>query len=121
MERAAIWRRWQPMRTIFGAALFLLSGCVADPSRIEATGSVPLSGRLTVDLCEAAIRERAAQYDPVSIETSLTEPVRETADGGRIANLFVEIKYRREGGIESRSATIVCTVAQDGQVTALKG
>ena len=63
----------------------------------------------------------AAQYDPVSIETSLTEPVRATADGGRIASLFVEINYRREGGTEPRSATITCTVAPDGQVIGLKG
>src|SRR5262245_45686049 len=121
MERAETWRRWRPMRKIFGTAVFLLSGCAADLSQIETTGGVPLSGRLTVDLCESAIRENAAQYDPISIETSLTEPVREAADGGRIATLFVEIEYRREGGIEPRSATIVCTVAPDGQVTALKG
>lgn len=108
------------MRKIFGAALFLLSGCVADMSQIDTTGGVPLSGRRTVDLCESAIRERAAQYDPISIETSLIEPVRQ-ADGTWIATLFVEIEYRRVGGIEPRSATIVCTVAPDGQVTALKG
>ena len=109
------------MRKVLAATLFLLSGCVANLSQIETTGGIPLSGRLTVDLCESAIRERAAQYDPVSIKTSLTEPVREAPDGGRIASLFVEIEYRREGGIEPRSATIVCTVASDGQVTALKG
>jgi hypothetical protein len=111
------------MRTVAGWAGFLLflSGCVADLSQVEETGSVPLSGRATVDRCNAAIRERAAQFDPVSIETSLTERVREAADGGRIAILFVEIEYRRKGGIEPRSATVACTVAPDGKVIALKG
>jgi hypothetical protein len=106
---------------VLAETLVFLSGCVADFPQIQATGSVPVSGQTTVDLCNAAIRERAARYDPVSIKTSLIEPVRDSADGGRIATLFVEIEYRREGGIESRSATIACTVATDGQVIALKG
>jgi hypothetical protein len=124
MERATAERRCRPMRSVAVLAavvLVFLSGCVDNLPQIRATGSVPLSGRTTVDLCAAAIRERAAQHDPVSIETSLTERVRETVDRQRIAILFVEIEYRRKGGIEPRSATIACTVAQDGQVIALKG
>src|SRR4051794_32246819 len=72
---------------VLAALLASLSGCVADLAQIQATGSVPLSGRSALDLCDAAIRERAAQYDPVSIETSLTEPVRQWADGGQVATL----------------------------------
>jgi hypothetical protein len=123
MECAALGRRFCPMRTVaaIAAVLVFSSGCVADLPQIQTTGSVPLSGRATVDLCDAAIRERAAQYDPVSIETSLTEPVRQSADGGQVASLFVEIKYSRAGRIEPHSARIACTVAPDGQVTALKG
>ena len=106
---------------VFAAVLVFLSACLADRSQIQATGSVPLSGRATVDLCSAAIRERAAQYDPLSIETSLTKPVHESSYGGQIATLFVEIEYRREGGIERRAATVTCTVAPDGKVMALQG
>lgn len=106
---------------VLAALLASLSGCVADLARIQATGSVPLSVRSALDLCDAAIRERAAQYDPVSIETSLAEPVRQSVDGGQVASLFVEIKYSRAGRIEPHSARIACTVAPDGQVTALKG
>jgi hypothetical protein len=117
------------MRTIAAGAilLFLPSGCVpadllpVNQPAMRESDNVPLTGRVIVDRCNAAIRERAAQYDPVSIETSLTEPVRESAGGVRIATLFVQIDYLREGGIEPRSATIACTVAPDGQVVALKG
>jgi hypothetical protein len=106
---------------LLAALLVILSACFADRSQIEATGSVPLSGRATVDLCSAAIRERAAQYDPLSIEASLTKPVHESSDGRQIATIYVEIRYRREGGIEPRAATITCTVSPDGDVMALQG
>ena len=120
--RVALGRRRRPMRIVATSAAVLVfsSGCVADLTQIQTTGSVPLSGRATFALCDAAIRERAAQYDPVSIETSLTEPVRQSADGGKVASLFVEIKYSRAGRIEPHSARIACTVAPDGQITSLK-
>src|SRR5689334_12393755 len=77
MERGPSARGRRTFRTVAVLATLLvsLSGCVADLAQIQATGSVPLSGRSTLDLCDAAIRARAAQYDPVSIETSLTNPV----------------------------------------------
>jgi hypothetical protein len=108
---------------LISAFLVFLSGCAGElpQPQVQATGSVPSTGNTTVDRCDAAIREQAAKYDPVSVKTSLTETVRDTTDGGRIATLLVEIQYRREGGIEPRSATIACTVAPDGQVIGLKG
>jgi hypothetical protein len=78
---------------------------------------VSLAARPTVNRCNAAIAEWAAQYNPVAIETSLSKPVRGSADGAQIATLFVKIDYLREGGIEPRSATIACTVAENGQVS----
>jgi hypothetical protein len=78
---------------------------------------VSLADRSTVNRCNAAIAEWAAQYNPVAIETSLSEPVRGSAGGAQIATLFVKIDYLREGGIEPRSATIACRVAADGQVS----
>ena len=59
----------------------------------------------------------AAKDDAVAIETSLTEPIRGDAGGARTATLSVKIDYLRAGGIEPRSAVIVCTVAADGQVS----
>jgi hypothetical protein len=106
---------------VIAAFLVVLSGCAGHLPEIQATGSVPLSGRMTVDLCNAAVHDQAAQYDPVSIETSLIKPVRGMADGRQIATLYVEIEYRSEGGMEPHSATIDCTVAPDGQVIGLKG
>jgi hypothetical protein len=78
---------------------------------------VSLPARPTINRCNAAIAEWAAQYNPVAITTSLSEPVRQSAGGARIATLYVKIDYLREGGIEPRSATIACTVAADGQVS----
>jgi len=78
---------------------------------------ISLADRPTIDRCNAAIAEWAAQYNPVVVETSLTEPVRRRSGGVRIATLFVKIDYLRKGGIELRSATIACTVAADGQVS----
>ncbi|MCA1407247.1 hypothetical protein I6F26_14530 [Ensifer sp. IC3342] len=71
--------------------------------------------RPTVNRCNEAIAQWAAPYNPVAVETSLTEPVR--AGGARIATLAVKIDYLRQGGIEPRSATIACTVARDGEVS----
>ena len=78
---------------------------------------ISLADRSTVNRCNSAIAEWAAQYNPVAVETSLTEPVRRRAGGVRIATLFVAIDYLRKGGVEPRSATIACTVAADGQVS----
>ena len=78
---------------------------------------VSLAERPTVNRCNAAIAEWAAQYNPIAVESSLTEPVRRGSGGARIATLFVKIDYLRKGGIEPRSATIACTVASDGQVS----
>jgi hypothetical protein len=77
---------------------------------------ISLAARPTINRCNAAIAEWAAQYNPVSIETNLSKSVRGSA-GGQTATLFVKIDYLREGGIEPRSATIACTVAADGQVS----
>ena len=73
--------------------------------------------RPTVDRCNGAIAEWAAQYTPVSISSTLREPVRSTADGQHTATLLVRIKYLRQGGIEPREATINCTVRADGTVS----
>jgi hypothetical protein len=111
---------------ILNAALILLAGptCAADlPQTAEPQLVMPVShgisraDRPTVNRCNAAIAQWAAQYNPVAVETSLTEPVRERAGGARIASLFVKIDYLRKGGVEPRSATIDCTVAADGKVS----
>ena len=111
---------------LFSAAMVLLTGpaCAADlPQMNEPRLVMPVShgvssaDRPTVNRCNAAIAEWAAQYNPVGLETSLTEPVRGSDGGGRIATLFVKIDYLREGGVEPRSATIACTVAADGEVS----
>ena len=78
---------------------------------------VSKADRPTVNRCNAAIAEWAAQYNPVAVETNLTEPVRRRAGGAQIATLSVKIDYLRKGGIEPRSATIACTVAANGQVS----
>ena len=78
---------------------------------------VSLADRPTIDRCNAAIAESAAKDNAVAIETSLTEPLRGDAGGVRTATLSVKIDYLRTGGIEPRSAIIVCTVAADGQVS----
>jgi hypothetical protein len=112
-------------RMISTVMLFLTGPAwAADLPRMDAPQLVmPVSrdvspaDRPIVNRCNAAIAEWAAQYNPVAVETSLTEPVREGAGGTQIATLFVEIGYRRTGGIEPRSATIACTVAADGQVS----
>jgi hypothetical protein len=78
---------------------------------------ISLAVRPTVNRCNVAIAQWAAQYNPAAVETSLTEPVRRGPGGARIATLFVKIDYPREGGVEPRSATIACTVAADGEVS----
>jgi hypothetical protein len=78
---------------------------------------VSLADRPTIDRCNAAIAESAAEYNAVAIETGLKEPMRGRAGGLRTATLSVKIDYLRTGGIEPRSAVIVCTVAADGQVS----
>ncbi|MCA1439929.1 hypothetical protein I6F07_06760 [Ensifer sp. IC4062] len=78
---------------------------------------VSRADRPTVDRCNEAIAQWAAPYNPVSVETSLAEPVRAGAGGARIATLAVKIDYLRQGGIEPRSATIACTVARNGEVS----
>jgi hypothetical protein len=116
------------MHTIrmFSAAVAILTGpaCAADLPRMDepqlvmpVSQGISLADRPTVNRCNAAIAEWAAQYNPVAVETSLTEPVRRSAGGARIATLFVKIDYRREGGIEPRSATIACTVAANSEVS----
>jgi hypothetical protein len=123
------------MHTIrmLGAALLFLAGSAhtadlpqgdAPPSEGDTSSlvmpvsyGISLPDRPTVNRCNSAIAEWAAQYNPVAVETSLTEPVRASAGDARVATLFVEIDYLREGGIEPRSATIACTVAADGQVS----
>jgi hypothetical protein len=89
----------------------------ASPMVMPVSHGISVPARPTVKRCNAAIAEWASQYNPVALETSLTEPVRASAGGSRTATLFVKIDYLREGGIEPRSATIACTVASDGQVS----
>ena len=111
---------------MLSAAILFLTGpaCAADLPQMDEpqlvtpiSHGVSLADRPTVNRCNAAIAEWAAQYNPVAVETSLTEPVRRRDGGVRIATLFVKIDYLRKGGIEPRSATIACTVAADGQVS----
>ena len=64
---------------------------------------VSRADRPTVDRCNGA--------NPVSISSTLREPVRGTADGQHTATLLVKIKYLRQGGIEPRQATIKGTVS----------
>ena len=123
MERAAIGRPSCPMRTV----------CLVLPlSLFSLRAAWPIcrrSKRLAVFHQVAGqqstyVRRPYGSVRPntiLSIDISLTEAVRDAADGGRVARLFVKIKYPRAGGIEPRSATVACTVAPDGQVTALKG
>ena len=116
------------MRAIrmFSAAVFVFTGVAyaADLPQLDesqlvmpVSHGVSLAARPTIDRCNAAIAEWAAPYNPIAIATSLSEPVRQSAGGARIATLHVKIEYLREGGIEPRSATIACTVAADGQVS----
>jgi hypothetical protein len=110
---------------MLGAMLPLAgAACAADlPQTDEAllvmrvSPGVSLADRPTIDRCNAAIAESAAEDNAVAMETSLTEPMRGRAGGMRTATLSVKIDYLRTGGIEPRSAVIVCTVAADGQVS----
>jgi hypothetical protein len=110
---------------MLGAMLPLAgAACAADlPQTDEAllvmrvSPGVSLADRPTIDRCNAAIAESAAEHDAVAIETNLTEPMRGRAGGMQTATLSVKIDYLRTGGIEPRSAVIVCTVAADGQVS----
>jgi hypothetical protein len=121
-------REPQAMHTIrmLSAAVLFLAGpaCSADLPQMHeqklvmpVSHGVSLADRPTVNRCNAAIAQWAAQYNPVAVETSLKEPVSGSAGGERTATLFVKINYLRKGGIEPRSATIACTVAADGQVS----
>ena len=114
------------MQTIsaLGAALLFFAGAAGAADLPQTNDLVmPVShgisraDRPTVNRCNAAIAEWAAQYHPLAVETRLTEPVRRSTDGARTATLFVSIDYKREGGIEPRSATIDCTVASTGKVS----
>ena len=117
------------MLRILTAALFVSGpACAADlpmsyAPQTQSNLVMPVSrgvsraDRPTVDRCNGAIAEWAAQYNPVSISSMLREPVRSTADGQHTATLLVKIKYLRQGGIEPREATINCTVRADGTVS----
>ena len=95
------------MLRILTAALFVAGpACAADlPMSYEpetqsnlvmpVSRGVSHADRPTVDRCNGAIAEWAAQYNPVSISSTLREPVRGTADGQRSATLLVKIKYLR--------------------------
>lgn len=76
---------------------------------------VTAADRPTVNRCNAAIAEWAAQYHPLRIRTSLTKAV-ESVGGGHKATLAVVIAYPTEGGVEPRAATIACTVSARGKV-----
>lgn len=128
MTRHTLGKGTTTMQTIgmLSAGMLFLAGpvCAADLPQMDepklvmpVSHGVSLADRPTVSRCNGAIAEWAAQYNPVAVETSLTEPVRRGDDGVRIATLFVKIDYLRTGGIEPRSATIACTVAADGQVS----
>jgi hypothetical protein len=113
------------IRVLSAATLFLAgpAGAADLPQTHEprlvmpVSHGVPRTERPIVNRCNAAIAQWAAQYNPVAVETSLTEPIRQRAGGARIATLFVKIDYLRKGGVEPRSATIDCTVAANGQVS----
>src|ERR1700752_4932558 len=88
------------------------------PTSIHADESlvIPISrdvseaDRPTVDRCNGAIAQWAAQYNPLTIDTRLTGPVTAAADGSKTAQLDVKIDYARQGGVEPRAAVINCTV-----------
>jgi hypothetical protein len=113
------------IRVLSAVALFLAGPAYAadlplthEPRLVmPVSHGVPRADRPIVKRCNAAIAQWAAQYNPITLQTSLTEPVRERAGGARIATLFVKIDYPRKGGVEPRSATIDCTVAANGQVS----
>lgn len=106
------------------ATTFLLfsSAQAADlPATATPAGTVGVFGlsrvdRATITACEAAIAQWAAQFAPTDIDTAITAPVRGRSGEVRTAVLFVKIAYPRQGGIETRSATIECKVAADGAV-----
>ncbi|WP_331371327.1 hypothetical protein [Sinorhizobium chiapasense] len=109
------------IRMLSAGMLFLTGPAFAadllpDPV-VPVSHGVSAADQPTVNRCNEAIAEWASQYDPVAIETSLTEPVRAGAGGARIATLAVKIDYLRQGGIEPRAATIACTVTADGEVS----
>lgn len=106
------------------AATFLLfsSAHAADlpmmttPAATGATYGVSRADRATVTACQRAIAQWAAQFNPIDVDTSLAGPIRGGAGQDRAARLFVRVVYERQGGPETRSATIDCTVSADGEV-----
>ena len=115
-----------PTIKVLSAVMLFSTGpvCAADLPQMDepklvmpVSHGVPPAARRTVNRCNAAIAEWAAQYEPVAVETSPTEPLHRGPGGVRVVTLLVKIDYQRAGGIEPRSATVTCTVAADGQVS----
>ena len=116
--RQALVNTWgQPLLSILAPRSEALTKATQSNLVMPVSRGVSRADRPTVDRCNGAIAEWAAQYNPVSISSMLREPVRSTADGQHTAALLVKIKYLRQGGIEPREATINCTVRADGTVS----
>lgn len=108
------------MNKIKAAAVLLLLASSAHSADLIVTYSARTDGEM-VTACEEAIAQWAEQFDPVDIETSIAEPVRGRLGEDRMATLLVQIVYNRQGGRETRSATIDCTLGADGAIVVAEG
>lgn len=102
-----------PIKTAAAMLLLVGSANAADP---VVTYSAAPAERVMVSACHEAIAQWAAQFDPIDVETSIIGPVQAQGRGDRMATLFVEIVYARQGGPEPRSATIDCTMDAGGAI-----
>jgi hypothetical protein len=110
------------IKTVAATFLLFSSAHAADlptmaaPPASGGTYGASRTDRAVVALCNRAIAQWAAQYNPTDLDTSLAGPIRGRPGETRAARLFVQVVYEREGGPETRSATIDCAVSADGEV-----
>lgn len=65
--------------------------------------------------CTQAITGWAKQFDPIKVDTIVTGSISNEGPE-RTALLDVTIDYNRQGGVETRSARIECTLGENGEV-----
>jgi hypothetical protein len=94
-------------------------GCQSPSSREVALLPVESVHSAIITACFNELRLAAIPYNPVSVHAVRAGHVRRTEDGGQIAPLWVRIVYDRQGGFETRRATVACRVDARGAVVSL--
>jgi hypothetical protein len=95
-----------------------VSGTREDLERFR-TPLVPRGGtpQQVVKNCRDAVTAAALSYGVVRVDAASSGPMR-SAGGGFVAPIDVKILYNRQGGLETRQATISCRMNTAGRVIA---